>query len=1392
LYVLEAGFILQIENNYWNGSKTQNDPKERSLTVMSKLNRVLLCSLLSAILLFTELLYLPEDTNHQASASSIDLSQSTVLQLPNTDLSAWTLDESSGYIFALAYNSNQMLFINYHDMTVAKTIDIGSRPMDLIVEDGKIYIGLDGAYQIKVVDILTGEITQTLLTTGNVNRLAKDANYIYYASTSPSRSVYKYEIATGQESVVSMPQGTSSSIKDLEVNQEQNLLYVANSYLFALELEDLTQFKSRIELGGYNFAPPIVTQGNDLFFAARRFNATDLTEVRGLYSSFAEYHPDRVLQVRDQLVITDRHIYDKDTYRIMASLPEQTLWAAMDSEQYIYTVSSTRRLIKTKVELPPLAYDGHHAMPDRLQLRVPITDWVSDNERIFAISTDNTLLQINKASMMVEKETDIGSKPLNIAISDQKLYVANSGSSTIDVINAIGQMSPASVQLSAKFPYAVAPGQDQIFFAASDISRGGKSLYAYSSVSQAVYEIKNGIMSIDADYIQVSPEHGKLYASDNNRLYGIGLQYPYTVQIMVSNFEYSTRSLIVDGSSIYAGTKKFSMNQPAALQATFPEQVLFAKGDYVFTKDAIYNSNTAVKLFDLPFTVGLVEMDESGAIYLCKGDKDPSFNEKSGLTTIYKFDSITKLQSFMDNFIPGKAMFLDFNNEERLVEGLIVFEPAVNDDDVAFYEIEYMDEELQQSSSMGRVYKDDLYNGLYIYETGGFYPQTHQTHIAIYGYIAVDNGNRYRRSSGYSLARIWDMPTFLAGNVMFTDTDPHADKIGGTLAWTPGSRKKNDEVYEIYFAGENGLMGNRLAAVNTMQGISQFNIPVGTVIPEGALALAVIYTDARGETAPFYTMAPILDRMTRTPNEDDISVNNQVGNANDSITVSNLRSGETVRIYDYNDELLHTIVPAAGQTTLTIKVTHLDPSGGEIFLSLQAEGKAESLTATKAYGKEQPGSPSGGGSGGVGGGGGIGGGGVMPTVPLPPANTQEIAIDIKPVTDNDGRTRIVAAVGNLQGYLEENKNQKVIPIVVKSDDTHSIVEVQFVGKELLALASNLNGKTLEIISKFGTLRMEAKELLSTLTDQSVLKVQIAQVSEKRRADIEKSAVDLGMTTLGVPVEFEVTAVTGKKVVELQPKDAYWAHIIELEQLPENIDSGKLAGVMFDPVSGTLIPVPSTFKLNNGRLTGTMWRKGNSSYVIVQKALSFSDLPGNPEAKMSIESLAARLIVNGYVDGTFRPNQDVTRSEFAALLIRALGIVTQSGSENVFSDVKPEHWFYDIASAASKMNLIRGYKDGTFRPQQTITHSEMITMLGNALQYIQGEYTASEGQQRKTIDALQLGKAVPAWAQKSLAAIAELGVVQAGDQTVGTWNDNTTRQESAIYLYRMLKAISFIN
>lgn len=135
---------------------------------------------------------------------------------------------------------------------------------------------------------------------------------------------------------------------------------------------------------------------------------------------------------------------------------------------------------------------------------------------------------------------------------------------------------------------------------------------------------------------------------------------------------------------------------------------------------------------------------------------------------------------------------------------------------------------------------------------------------------------------------------------------------------------------------------------------------------------------------------------------------------------------------------------------------------------------------------------------------------------------------------------------------------------------------------------------------------------------------------------------------------------------------------------------------------------------------------------------YSDIAGK-KCEGAVTVLSALGVVDGYADGTYKPEKVVTRAEMAKLLIVALGMDEYvKGTYTSFSDVG-NHWANSYIAYAASMGIIEGYPDGTFRPDNTVTYQEAVTMIVRALgyqdQYLTGTWPASHVSKAKGLGLL---------------------------------------------------------
>ncbi|MBM7567974.1 S-layer homology domain-containing protein [Paenibacillus sacheonensis] len=349
---------------------------------------------------------------------------------------------------------------------------------------------------------------------------------------------------------------------------------------------------------------------------------------------------------------------------------------------------------------------------------------------------------------------------------------------------------------------------------------------------------------------------------------------------------------------------------------------------------------------------------------------------------------------------------------------------------------------------------------------------------------------------------------------------------------------------------------------------------------------------------------------------------------------------------------------------------------------------------------------------------------------------------------------------------------------------------------LLPADALLKGKSLTIVLENGTsytlpiaaLKLEelAKSLGVELKDL-VIRVELKKVTGDAADKIAAAVTKAGGTQVAPAVDFKVVAVAGTKEQEITTFGQYVTRTIGLNEAAA--DTTGLVGVLYNPTTGEVTFVPSTFKTENNKTTATLKRNGNSIYTVIQtKAVSFADLAGS-WAQKDVEALASKFIVKGTSATAFEPKRNITRAEFAALVVRALGLEV-SGSTSKFKDVASNKWYAATVATAVNAGLITGYEDGTFKPNANITRKELSAIVARAIKFAGKDVTLTDAQVSAALasfkDADSLG-----WAKGEVAVVVSEGIVKGQTATMVVGNANANRAEAATMIARFLGNVGFI-
>ena len=392
----------------------------------------------------------------------------------------------------------------------------------------------------------------------------------------------------------------------------------------------------------------------------------------------------------------------------------------------------------------------------------------------------------------------------------------------------------------------------------------------------------------------------------------------------------------------------------------------------------------------------------------------------------------------------------------------------------------------------------------------------------------------------------------------------------------------------------------------------------------------------------------------------------------------------------------------------------------------------------------------------------------------PPAEPGKVKVQVK--VENS------AATGSVNGAaLKEALKQPVggkVTIEVTSTQPISSSSITIENEALRAWLDQTSAQLLVVATPYGSYELPKTEIdLQALAAQAGSDMNSLQLVIQLAIDADalKSAASKGYNAIQA-VSYTVTVKSGNgKTATL---DAFQSYVKRSLNVDKSHALTDIAVVRVDG-NGEYTPVP--FKVNGQRID--VYSRTNSTYLVLQNPVTFQDIASH-WSKGEVESLAAKMIVTGRTEQSFVPNAPVTRAEFAALVVRALGLSADAASGS-FQDVASTDWYAGAIQAAVDADIINGYTDGTFKPNRTITREEMAVMAYNALEY--AGYNPVDAAKAHFADASSIG----AWSQVAVYELAALDILNGDPKQRFNPKSNTTRGESAAVLHRLMQDLTYV-
>ncbi|QNK55922.1 S-layer homology domain-containing protein [Paenibacillus sp. PAMC21692] len=450
-----------------------------------------------------------------------------------------------------------------------------------------------------------------------------------------------------------------------------------------------------------------------------------------------------------------------------------------------------------------------------------------------------------------------------------------------------------------------------------------------------------------------------------------------------------------------------------------------------------------------------------------------------------------------------------------------------------------------------------------------------------------------------------------------------------------------------------------------------------------------------------------------------------------------------------------------------------------------------------------------------------------------PAAAATITANFEKIVEPADKTALLAAIEQAQALVEENytsaswaalSEQLVVALAAAEDEESTQDKVDEQASALQAAINALELKTVDSdptspvipvmpVEKEDEIEVEVKQdnaYIRTKDGETTieapldktrgyrLQVQVGEVIVSIDQKTQEKLAQWVGDTKGAAIVVQATPQeTGVKVpntpflrqtiaghvydIRIALKTADGAEMLMDEQvadgihftLPTKFDAvdRELLGVYYmNPETNQWEYVGGVYDADGDTAAYSLTRQGK--YAVVEYDKTFDDVPSTHWAYRTIKLLSAKHLVSGVSEQSFAPSDQTTRAEFAALLVRALGL-TSSGQTTGFGDVSANDWFAEEVAAAYEAGLIRGTSDNEFAPDKPITREELATLLVRAYEYKNGAASQLTGGLEGYADYAY----VSSWARESVDKAIRLGLMQGKSNQALDPKSNTKRAEA---------------
>ncbi|WP_046227360.1 S-layer homology domain-containing protein [Paenibacillus dauci] len=519
-------------------------------------------------------------------------------------------------------------------------------------------------------------------------------------------------------------------------------------------------------------------------------------------------------------------------------------------------------------------------------------------------------------------------------------------------------------------------------------------------------------------------------------------------------------------------------------------------------------------------------------------------------------------------------------------------------------------------------------------------------------------------------------------------------------------------------------------------------------------------------------------------------------------TIRQRDTEQTVIQAVYDDGTVKTITEGLTYTSSNPGVATVDANGliravnaGTAAIVADYQGKTVTINVTVTSRRDDDNNNSSGGGGGGGSNTTPGDtGGTTPTTPSSPTTETPLA---DPVTKETIATVIREQQNGIPVVRIRVNSNQAIQSLDNSDRNRLVIpaptDVSNVRTELdgtLAKWLDDRNGTVEIQSERGQYILPAKQMnVTALTSQNntaanlqnlQYTITISPAGTAQSQGLQSAASTRNVKLIdATTTNFGVTASMDGAQVTVPNFEQYAQRLIPL---PEGFDPSRITtGIIYNEDQSSFMHVPTRVTQIGDRYYAQINSLvSNGTYALIENEKSFADV-ANHWGRTAIEDMASRMVVEGVSQASFEPNRNITRAEFAAVAVRAFGLVDRQGAGRSFSDVAGGSWYQDYVGTAADYGLLTGYADGTFKPDRNISREEAIAILVRAIQLANIDTSTGSS---ASLQAYRDANQVSGWASSAVGFAAQQGIVQGNAGLLNT-DSPVNRAETAALMERIL-------